>query len=73
MSCISGIIPPRREHSSERPHSEQLEQISKTYQSVSASVCRHLSVLHRAVQVHRRRDRERVSFNLIVLAIESSF
>lgn len=58
---FKGIIPPRREHSGERAHSEQLQPLREAHQGVGAPVRRHLPVLHRAVQVHRRRGGERVS------------
>lgn len=50
----AGVIPPRREHSSERTHSQQLQPVGEAYKGVRAPVRRHLSLLHRAVQVHRR-------------------
>lgn len=61
MYRIPGAVPPRREHSRERAHSEQLEPLGETHQGVGAPVRRHLPLLHRAVQVHRRRGGERVS------------
>lgn len=58
---VSGALPSRREHSGERAHREQLQPVGEADQGVGAPVRRHLPLLHRAVQVHRRRGRERVS------------
>ena len=56
-----GAVLPRRVRLRQRSHPEQLEQVSEEDQGVHQTVRRHLSLLHRTVQVHRRRNRERVS------------
>jgi hypothetical protein len=70
---LTGAVPPRREHRGERAHSEQLQPVGEAHQGVGASVRRHLSLFHGAVQVHGRRGRERVSINHSLPLFKSRF